>query len=176
MQQVVVCCSVLQYGVVCYSVQTVAQDARASTQRSVFAEAFRVALCCSVLQCVAVFCSVLKCVTVCCNVLQCDLVCCSVLRCVAVCCSVLECAVVCYSVLQYVTVCCSVLQCVAVCCSVLQCVAVCCSVHNTAAQDARVSTLQNVFAEVRHQVNRPQTRAPQPPTLVRRPARFGFGV
>ena len=36
--------------------------------------------------------------------------------------------VVCCSVLQCVAVCCSVLQCVAVCCSVLQCVAVCCSV------------------------------------------------
>ena len=35
---------------------------------------------------------------------------CSVLQCVAVCCSVLQCVRVCYSVLQYVAVCCSVLQ------------------------------------------------------------------
>jgi len=46
-----------------------------------------VAVCCSVLQCVAVCCSVL-----CCSVLQCVVVCCSVL-----CCSVLQCAVVCCS-------------------------------------------------------------------------------
>jgi len=60
-------------------------------------------------------------------------VCCSVVQCVAVCCSVLytygmqargtkqyE-----LHAVQCVAVCCSVLQCVAVCCSVLQCVAVC---------------------------------------------------
>jgi len=50
-----------------------------------------VAVCCSVLQCVAVECmyllSVLQCVAVCCSVLQCVAVCCSVLQCVAVCCS-----------------------------------------------------------------------------------------
>jgi len=39
---------------------------------------------CSVLQCVvAVCCSVLQCVAVCCSVLQCVAVCCSVLQCVA---------------------------------------------------------------------------------------------
>jgi len=82
-----------------------------------------VAVCCSVLQCVAVSVGTLitpqnashqtshvRCVCVC-DVLWC------VLQCIAVCCRV-----------QGVTVCCSVLQCVAVCCSVLQCVAVCCSV------------------------------------------------
>ena len=54
-------------------------------------------------------------------------VCCSVLRCVAICCSGLQCVAICCSVMQCVAVCGSVLQCVAVCCSVLQCVAVCCS-------------------------------------------------
>jgi len=68
--------------------------------------------------------------------LQCVAVCCSVLQCVAVryllssgwvgyvfihCKSVLQCV-------ECVAECCSVLQCVALCCSVLQCVAVCCSV------------------------------------------------
>ena len=38
------------------------------------------AVCCSVLQCVAVCCSVLQCVAVCCSVLQCAAVCCSVFR------------------------------------------------------------------------------------------------
>jgi len=78
-------------------------------------------------------------------------VCCSVLQCVAVCCSatypnnmyiygqifwtlgigdmslcsVLQCVAACGSVLQCVAVCCSVLQCVAACGSVLQRVAVC---------------------------------------------------
>ena len=68
-----------------------------------------VAVCCSVLQCVAVWNSILQCVAVCCSVLQCVAACCSVSQCVG-------------SVLQCVAVCCSVLQCVAVCCSVLQCV------------------------------------------------------
>ena len=87
------------------------------------------------------------CVAVCCSVLQCVAEClqcvysvftvglqyvCSVLQWVAVCCSVcavcLQCVAVCCSVMQCVTACCSVSQCVAVCCSVLQCVAVCCSV------------------------------------------------
>ena len=53
---------------------------------------------------------------------ECDAVCCSVLQCVAVCRShaihtYSECVAVCCSVLQCVAVCCSVLQCVAVCCS-----------------------------------------------------------
>jgi len=108
----------------------------------------------SVLQCVAVCCSVLPCVAVASqpaplaistpfsftgtSVLQCIAVCCSALQFVAVCCSVIaaspclwpqahpilihryECAEMFVAVLQCVTVCCSVLQCVAVCCSVLQ--------------------------------------------------------
>ena len=93
----------------------------------------RVAVCCSMLQCVAVRSSVLQCVAVCCGEIearvhsfshvspillfhshiqsQADRV--------AVCCSVLQCAVVCCSVVQYVAVCCSVLQCVAVCCHII---------------------------------------------------------
>ena len=92
-----------------------------------------------------------ECVAVCCSVLRCVA---SVLQCLAVinvpfawaihtnqetkgveihrvCCSVLQCATVCCSVLQCVAVCCSVLQCVAVCCSVLQCVAVSCNDKRT---------------------------------------------
>jgi len=64
-------------------------------------------------------------------------VCCSVLQCVAVRCSVLHTAkdtspVAARHPLQCAAVCCSVLQCVAVCCSVLQCIAVCCRVLHTA--------------------------------------------
>jgi len=90
------------------------------------------------LQCVAVCCSVLQCVAVWFEV---DLMCCSsVLQCVAVCCSV-----VCGrsnsspSFLNQSDLCIvkSVLQCVAVCCSVLQCVAVCYSVlHRISARPA----------------------------------------
>jgi len=53
-----------------------------------------VAVCCSVLQCVAVW---LQCAAVCCSVFA---VCCSVLQCAAVCCSVLQCAAMCCNVLQ----------------------------------------------------------------------------
>ena len=65
-------------------------------------------------------------VAVCCNVLQSVAVCgivasygeeerfvvvrCSVLQCVAVRCSALQCVAVCFSVLQHVAVCCSVLK------------------------------------------------------------------
>ena len=59
------------------------------------------------------------------GVLQCVAVCCSVLQCVAgyMTCYT-SCLVVCCSMLQCVAVCCSVLQCAAAYCSVLQCVAV----------------------------------------------------
>ena len=87
-----------------------------------------VALCYSLLQCASVYCFVLQRVVVCCSILQSNAVCCSVLQCVAVCCSVLQCTAVCCSVLQCVAVCCSVLQCVAVCCRMLQRVAACYSV------------------------------------------------
>jgi len=72
------------------------------------------AMCCSVLQCVAVYCSALQCVAVCCSVMWWNAVCCSALQCVAVRCSALQCVTVCCSVLQRVAVCCSALQCVAV--------------------------------------------------------------
>jgi len=109
-----------------------------------------VAVCCSVLQCVALIygystCVYVKMLRVCVcrglyHMLQFVEVCCSVLQCVAVCCSVLH-VCVCrrlYRVLQFVEVCCSVWQCVAVCCayvcvedcivcgSLLRCVAACC--------------------------------------------------
>jgi len=91
-----------------------------------------------VLQCVAVCCSVLQCVASVfresSSVLQCIAVRCSALQCVAVCCSVLQCVARVFresnSVLQCVAVRCKCLsrikQCVAVRCSVLQCVAVRC--------------------------------------------------
>ena len=89
------------------------------------------------------------------DVLQCVAVCCSVLVCVALCFVEVQCGAACCSVVQYVSytacsshhmilspslpltlqVCCSVLQCVAVCCSVLQCVAVCCSSAHTFKRD-----------------------------------------
>jgi len=51
-------------------------------------------------------------------------VCCSVLQCVAVCCSVLlELMIEAAKAKECVAVCCSVLQCVGVCCSVMKCVA-----------------------------------------------------
>jgi len=85
-----------------------------------------VAVCCSVLQCVAL------CHIVCCSVLQSPHACTlalsvpGVLQCVAVCCSVLHCLLQCVAL--SIAVCCSVLQrvvvCCIVCCSVLQCVAV----------------------------------------------------
>jgi len=82
-----------------------------------------IAVCCSVLQRVAVYRSPLIAwsipkatpfAAVYCSVLQYLAVLSNALQCVAVCCSVLQC----------VAVCCSVLQCVAMCCSVLQCIAV----------------------------------------------------
>jgi len=86
------------------------------------------AMCCSVLQCVALWYSVLQCVTVCCRVLKSVAEFCSLLHCVALCCSVLQCVAVCYSVLKGVAVCCRVLLCAGLCYSVLQRVAVCYSV------------------------------------------------
>jgi len=90
-----------------------------------------VAVCCSVLQYVAVnvLCKMTRelmymyCAAVRGSVLQ-------MLQCAAMCCNVLQCVAVCCSVLQYVAdtaVCCSELQYAAVCCSVLQCSALCCS-------------------------------------------------
>ena len=92
-----------------------------------------VAVCCSVLHCVAVqrVCPVYESICgsyarslVCCSMLQCVVVCFSVLQCVAVqrVCPILFvtrlldlwCLEVCCSMSKFVTVCCSVLQCVAV--------------------------------------------------------------
>ena len=112
--------------------------ARSRLCEALFLQREQLALCCSVLQCVAVCCSVLQCGMSAClsagaclqrrscstSCLLCVAVCCSV---VAVRCSVLQCVAVCCSVLQCGTVYCNVLQCVAACCSVLQCAAVCCS-------------------------------------------------
>jgi len=75
-----------------------------------------------VLQCVAVCCSMLQLVAV----LFSEMVLSSskcVLQCVVVR-NLMQCVAVCCSMLQYVAVCCSVLQCDTMCCSVMQCVAV----------------------------------------------------
>ena len=75
---------------------------------------------------------------------------CRVLQCIAVCCSVLQCVAACHRVLKCVVVCCRVLQCadatqpiichpVSVCCNVLQRVAVFCSVLQFAAVCCSVS-------------------------------------
>jgi len=90
------------------------------------------AVCCSVLQCVAVY----MCVHT--REGESSLSRNNVLQCVAACCSVLQCVV---SYLRAISAlymytregesslsCNSVLQCIAVCCSVLQCVAVCRSI------------------------------------------------
>ena len=64
-------------------------------------------------------------------------VCCSVLQCVAVCCRTIALPFEIFiSHVQRVAVCCSVLQRVAVCCSALQCVAVCCRVLQSVAVNA----------------------------------------
>jgi len=76
LQCVAVCYSVLQCVAVCYSsffrVWTSLSALRVPQRQ-------RVAVCCSVLKCVAVCCSVLQCVAVCCSMLQCDAVWCSLL-------------------------------------------------------------------------------------------------
>ena len=139
------CCRVLQcVAVSCSVVAGHNEDERTSNEAEI--RYIYVAVCCSVLQCVAVCCSVLQCVAVCWSVLQYVAVCCSaccsvvqrgiqhdigsVLQCIAVCCSAC-CSVVqrgiqhnIGSVLQCVAVSYNVSQCVAVCCSVRQCVAV----------------------------------------------------
>ena len=92
-----------------------------------------VAVCCSVLQCVA------ECFAVCCSTkspalihvfernIQEDIV--EIVKSQGIARSLLEVAVwcVCCSVLQRVAACCSVLQCFIACCSAFWCVAVCCS-------------------------------------------------
>ena len=65
----------------------------------------------------------MQCGAVCCSVLQYVAVFCKVLQCVATFCSVLQRVAVCCSILQYIAVYCSVLQRVAVCGRLLQCIA-----------------------------------------------------
>jgi len=60
------------------------------------------------------------------RVLQCGAMCCSLVQCVAVWCKVLQRGAMCCSVVQCVAACCSVLQCGAVWCSVVQCGAMLC--------------------------------------------------
>ena len=128
LQCVAVCCSVLQCVAVCCSVlQLMCSQPHTrclcDTTRLyawVSRHTSKLMCYCSVLQCV-VCCSWCA-VAVCCSVLQCVAVCCSWCA-VAVCCSVLQCVVVCCSWCA-VAVCCSVLQCVAVCCS-------CCALSHT---------------------------------------------
>ena len=95
--------------------------------------ALKLQVCCGVLQCVAV-CFSGRAVS--CSVLECVAVCCSVLQCVAVyiahCSVLLGCSRQENSYLQRVVVCqCVAVQYVAVRCSVLQCAAVYCSVYCT---------------------------------------------
>jgi len=66
-------------------------------------------------------------VAVCCSVVHCVAVWCTLLQCGALCCSVVHCVAVWYSVLQCGALCCSVVHCGAVWCTVLQCGALCCS-------------------------------------------------
>jgi len=120
-----VCCSVVQWGVVWWSVRY------------------------STLHCLAVCCSALQCVAVCCSMLQCVAVCCSVLQCVAVrasassygihvnvtCCSACCCA------------CCSVLQCVAVCCNVRGIVAFNFSPRNLTQVTSAMKTVQGAMID-----------------------------
>jgi len=75
----------LQRVAVCCSVLQCVTDVETESVRHVYQPME------GVLQCVAVFCSVLQCVAVCCSVLQCVVMCCSVLQFAAVCCSVLQC-------------------------------------------------------------------------------------
>jgi len=81
---------------------------------------WNVAVCCSMLRCVAVVSLCMRSVAVCCSVLLCVAACCSVLQGMSVCCSgriyrrpTWQCVTVCCIVLQYVAVCCSALLCVA---------------------------------------------------------------
>ena len=61
------CCSVLQYVVVCCSVQ---QQARCGQEHWHETARMMRLVCCSVLQCVAVCCSVMQYVAACCSLLQ----------------------------------------------------------------------------------------------------------
>jgi len=125
MQNVTVCCSVLQ-----------------SRWCSV---SQRIEVCCSVLECVVVCHRVLlRCVAVCCSVLQCGAACYSVLQRGAVFCShdgAVWCrgAAVWCSMMPCSAVLCRVLQCTTLFRSVLQCVVVCCN-KTQRVRDALVSS------------------------------------
>ena len=89
-----------------------------------------VAVCCSVLQYVAVRRGVLVGVSCCIllnNTLYHTAPHCTTLQHTAACCSMLECVAVCRGLLVGVSSCMLQVLCVAVCCRVFQCVAVCCS-------------------------------------------------
>ena len=102
----------------------------------------------------------MHCVAVCCSVLQCVAGRYIVLPCVASCCSALQCAAVCCSVWQCVAGRCSVLQSVAVLCSVLQCVAVCCRALSRAKSHKQMSHVTNVWY---HAYSTALTSPPFPP-------------
>ena len=85
-----------------------------------------VAVCCSVLQCVAVCCNMLR-KTTCLHFFEFRYICCSVVQFVAVCCSVLQYAAQ-GNLPPFLRMSIYMLGCVAFCCIVLQCVAVCCNV------------------------------------------------
>jgi len=129
--------SVLRYIAVWYRVLQSVADCCSCC--SVARASKRVAVYCSVLQCIAVYCNVLQFVAVYCRVSQSVAEFCSVLLLLQCCVSPwnmsvsrvahvneLQCSAVYCSVLQCVAVRCSALQCVPVYCSILQSVAVCC--------------------------------------------------
>jgi len=94
-----VCCSALQFVVLCYNVLQSHVNAVTRAHR------FAPVMWCSILQCVELCCSVLQ------HVLQYV-----VLQYVAVCCSMLQCVTVYCSMLQRIAACCSLLESVGVCC------------------------------------------------------------
>ena len=94
LQCVAVCCNMLQFvAVCCNALQRIAVRCsvlRAAALRDLsrWQICVRVAVCCSVLQCV------------CCIVLQCSAVCSGAFQCVAVCCSAFQCVAACPNALQ----------------------------------------------------------------------------
>ena len=82
---------------------------------------FRIAVCCTVLHCLAQCCTVLHCVALCCTMLHCVGV--------ALCCTVLHCVALCCTLLHSVALCCTLLHCVALCCTVLNRVVCCRSIR-----------------------------------------------
>jgi len=152
LQRVAACCSTLQRVAACELVIISSSVVhRCCVLQCVAVRGSGVAVCCNMLQWVAMCCNVLQCVAVRCSALQ---VCCTVLHCIAVGCCGLTCIAVCCSALQHATsslyppvsrttsqphtaasirmsdtdkVRLSVLYCVAGCCSMVQYVANCCT-------------------------------------------------